>query len=63
VANDVTNVKIDGVVAPVSVNDFFLTALPDGNPPLNVTIALSNGPSITETFLPAPPPRDGGSHG
>jgi hypothetical protein len=54
-ANDVTNVKIDGVVAPVSANDFFLTRLPDGNPPLHVTIALSDGPSITETFLPAPP--------
>jgi len=63
VANDVTNVKIDGVVAPVSANDFFLTPLPKGNPPLNVTITLSDGPSITETFLPAPPSRDGGSHG
>jgi hypothetical protein len=70
VANDVTNVKIDGVVAPVSANDFFLTPLPDGfltplpdeNPPLNVTITLSDGPSITETFLPAPPPTDGASH-
>jgi hypothetical protein len=64
VANDVTNVKIDGVVAPVSANDFFLTPLPDdGNPPLNLTIILSDGPSITQTFLPVPPPRDGGSHG
>ena len=63
IANDVTNVKIDGVVAPVSANDFFLTPLPDGNPPLNVTITLSDGPSIAQTFLPAPPPSDGGSHG
>ena len=63
VANDVTNVRMDGVVAPVSANDFFLTPLPEGNPPLTVTITLSDGPSITEAFLPAPPPRDGGSHG
>jgi hypothetical protein len=63
VANDVTNVSFDGVVAPVSGNNFFLTPLADGNPPLTVTIALSDGPSITETFLPAPPPSDGGSHG
>ncbi len=64
VANDVTNVKFDGVVAPVSANNnFFLTPLADGNSPLTVTITLSDGPSITETFLPVPPPSDGGSHG
>jgi hypothetical protein len=63
VANDVTNVKFDGVVVPVSANNnFFLTPLTDGNPPLTVTIGVSDGPSITETFLPAPPPSDGGSH-
>ncbi len=55
VANDVTNVTIDGVVNPVSANDFFLTPLPDGNPPVNVSITLSDGPSITETFLPGAP--------
>jgi hypothetical protein len=61
VANDVTNVNFDGVVAPVSANDnFFLTPLGNGNSPLTVTITLSDGPSITETFLPAPPPSDGG---
>jgi hypothetical protein len=63
VANDVTKVSFDGVAAPVSANNFFLTPLADGNPPLTVTITLSDGPSITETFLPAPPPSDGGSHG
>jgi hypothetical protein len=30
---------------------------------LTVTITLSDGPSMSETFLPAPPPSDGGSHG
>ena len=64
VANDVTNVKFDGVDAPVSANNnFFLTPLANGNSPLTVTITLSDGPSIAETFLPAPPPSDGGSHG
>jgi hypothetical protein len=63
VANDVTNVKVNGVVAPVSGNDFFLTPLPDeGNGPLNVTINLSDGRSITEISLPVPPPRPGDSH-
>ena len=63
VANDVANVRIDGVVAPVSANDFFLAPLADADSPLTVTITLSDGPSITETYLPAPPPRDGGSRG
>ncbi len=63
VANDVTSVKMDGVVAPVSANNFFLTRLPDADQPLSVTITLSHGPSITETLLPAPPPSDGASHG
>ena len=65
VANDVTSVKIDGVIAPVSANNFFLTPLPNGeaDSPLTVTITLSDGPSIAQTFLPAPPPNDGGSHG
>ena len=67
VANDVTNVRMDGVVAPVSANNFFLTPLADGeaNPPLSVTVTLSDGPAITETFAGLPPPRpsDGGSHG
>jgi hypothetical protein len=62
VANDVTSVKIDGVIAPVSANNFFLTPLADADSALTVTINLSDGPSITETFLPAPPPSDGGSH-
>ncbi len=67
VANDVTNVRMDGVVAPVSANNFFLTPLADGeaNPPLSVTVTPLDGPAITETFAGLPPPRpsDGGSHG
>jgi hypothetical protein len=59
VANDVTSVKIDGVIVPVSANNFFLTPLADADSPLTVTINLSDGPSITEAFLPAPPSRDG----
>jgi hypothetical protein len=64
VANDVTTVKLDGVVAPVSANNnFFLSPFANGNSSLTVTITLSDGPSMSETFLPAPPPSDGGSHG
>jgi hypothetical protein len=64
VASDVTNVRIDGVVAPVSADDFFLAPLADADSGVTMTLILSDGPPITETIggLPAPRPSDGGAN-
>lgn len=50
VANDVTKVQINGATAPVLKNNFFLSPITNPNPPLRLTIHLSDGPPMSKMF-------------